>query len=178
MSNALDECRERLYEIYPEDIAKSYREVKSLAYENAISFLVKRSSHVSLFKLYRDPEDNACHIEFDLRGWDYTIEFRTDGSVSMYGVGASPSETIDEVIYPEPNANFLALYDSLVCQMLYVITASQGEYSDRSEWSVSVWENEVEMQKEILRLTREEPGDENDPITYYGSEIPFNPKLS
>lgn len=177
MTDVATTVHERFWDLYPEEQEKTYRDVRNVVFDNVNSFFGTRPHFCRLYKVYRNPENDTCEIEFVLRGWDYTIEFREDGSVSMYGVGEKPSEVIEEVIFPELNDVFYNFYDSFVCRMVHIISASQGEYSDRFEWTVSAWHSEAEMQTEILRLTREEPGEENEQIRYYGKSVPLNPRF-
>lgn len=88
ISADLVRCRERIaYLVSPaaEWRCESDVAISNLAQQNAERFLVKRAGLVKLLKIFPN-ESGGLLFEFEISGWDLTVEFLQHGGVEMYGI--------------------------------------------------------------------------------------------
>lgn len=81
-----------------------------VAISAAKAFLAKRPFQAAAYKLFPTPIGGVV-FELDVAGWDYSVEFSSDGSVEMYGIEVKGSDEIPPERFDSVNELFLAFFD-------------------------------------------------------------------
>ncbi|MCA3264712.1 MAG: hypothetical protein ING19_01475 [Azospirillum sp.] len=84
--------------------------VVQIAVDNAAGFLEARPGHAKAYRIY-PTEDGGVLIEFEARGWDYSVEFCRDGFVEMFGVEIDGVGELSARRFPGVDDAFLKLFD-------------------------------------------------------------------
>ncbi len=74
-------------------------------------FLNKRPDLASSFRIY-PMENGGVAFEFELRGWEFSIEFGPDGRVEMFGVEINGPDEMEPKTFDRVDELFLAEFDS------------------------------------------------------------------
>lgn len=61
------------------------KRVAGVALENATEFFIQRPYFCKFYRVFPN-EDGGILIDFEIVGWDFSIEFGNEGAVEMYGV--------------------------------------------------------------------------------------------
>jgi len=88
-------------------------QISQVAQENALRLLAKRSGGCHLFKIF-PTDEGGISFELESSGWDYTVEFMSDGKIEMFGIELDGEGTLDPVKYTEVDQNFLADFDKRI----------------------------------------------------------------
>lgn len=83
------------------------------AARNALSLLDNRSALRKIIKLYPLPE-SGFQFEFEIHGWDYTVEFHEDGSLEFYGIEIDGPEELAPVQFDNLDTRFYVQLDKRV----------------------------------------------------------------
>ncbi len=86
---------------------------KSVAAAN--DFLGHRLALSAHYRIY-PTEEGGILFEFEIKGWDYSVEFLTNGHVKIFGIEIRGEGTTQELIFPAVNADFLAEFDNLTAR--------------------------------------------------------------
>lgn len=114
LSDNIMRCRERLSEVrhlaagWLNGIGEASAEA---AVEGASAFLRKRPSLAGAYRIY-PTEEGGVLFEFEVGGWDYSVEFNREGSVEMYGVQINGPDEMDPVTFPGLSDDFLGAFDA------------------------------------------------------------------
>ena len=111
---ALAKCVKRLDELRA--LAKGWHDGKGAqvtdsALKSAGSFLTKRTSYCTAFRLY-PTETGGILIDFEHGGWDYSVEFSETGSAEIYGIEINGSDELEPKEFESVNKEFLSAFDS------------------------------------------------------------------
>jgi len=74
-------------------------------------FLNRRPDFASNFRIY-PMEDGGVAFEFELRGWEFSIEFGPGGRVEMFGVEINGPDEMEPKTFDRVDELFLAEFDS------------------------------------------------------------------
>ena len=74
-------------------------------------FLNKRPDLASSFRIY-PMENGGVAFEFELRGWEFSIEFGPEGRVEMFGVEINGPDEMEPKTFDRVDELFLAEFDS------------------------------------------------------------------
>lgn len=114
LSDNIMRCKDRLTEIHslPEGWHNGIGAAPAaVALSAAHTFLRSRPSFAGAYRIY-PTEMGGVLFEFEVRGWDYSVEFGPDGTVEMYGVEISGSDEMEPVRYPALGADFIGVFDA------------------------------------------------------------------
>lgn len=73
-------------------------------------FLLNRSEFADAYRLY-PKEDGGVLVEFQTRGWDFTVEFGFSGKIEMFGVEIDGPKEMDTTEYAQLNDEFFSDFD-------------------------------------------------------------------
>ncbi|AUW46856.1 hypothetical protein [Rhizobium leguminosarum] len=113
VSEEVMKCRERLNEL------RDYRSgwldgsgepPSAAAIKAAETFLAKRPFQAVAYKLFPTPSGGVV-FELDVGGWDYSVEFPSDGSVEMYGIEVDGTDEILPERFDAVGDEFLEFFD-------------------------------------------------------------------
>ncbi|NLS28917.1 hypothetical protein S2M10_39300 [Sphingomonas sp. S2M10] len=76
------------------------------------SFLQARPQYCSVYRIY-PTEAGAVLIDFEINGWDYSLEFTVDGGIEMYGIQVSGDSEMEPLKFTNLDA-LLVEFDSRV----------------------------------------------------------------
>lgn len=79
----------------------------------AEAFLSKRPFQAAVYKLFPTPTGGVV-FELDVAGWDYSVEFSSDGSVEMYGIEVDGPDEITPQKFDGIDERLLALFDGRI----------------------------------------------------------------
>jgi hypothetical protein len=80
------------------------------AIKAAKTFIDRRPQFANAYRLY-PTEAGGVLCEFDVSGWDFSIEFGADGSVEMYGVEIDGSGEMEPKLFNEMGGEFIRVFD-------------------------------------------------------------------
>ncbi|MDQ8732408.1 hypothetical protein [Bradyrhizobium sp. LHD-71] len=109
-------CRTRIEEIgrlEPGWHDGSGDKIAPAALENAFRFLSRRPSLSRTYKVYPTLEGGIT-FEFEVEGWDLTVEFLGSGGVELYGVEIEGNREIAPTPFIDLSADFLNEFDNRV----------------------------------------------------------------
>jgi hypothetical protein len=116
ISDDLMKCRARLNELreYKAGWLDGSGDAPSAAaIAAAEAFLVKRPFQAAAYKIFPTPAGGVV-FELDVEGWDYSVEFPSDGSVEMYGIEVEGPDEIAPQKFGSVDDEFLAFFDRRV----------------------------------------------------------------
>lgn len=74
-------------------------------------FLAKRPFQAAAYKLFPTPSGGVV-FELDVGGWDYSVEFPSDGSVEMYGIEVDGTDEVLPERFDAVSDEFLDFFDT------------------------------------------------------------------
>jgi hypothetical protein len=112
----LEKCRIRLNEI--RSLGAGWHDgagmaIDTSAVDAANRFLSMRPSLAGTYRIY-PTEAGGVLFEFDSNGWDFSIEFRTGGTVEMYGVQVAGDGEMEPHEFSEVGQAFMSEFDRRV----------------------------------------------------------------
>jgi len=111
---ALAECRKRLDELRALNAGwhdGSGLQITESALKAAESFMAKRTSYCAAFRLY-PTEAGGILVDFEHRGWDYSVEFSATGGAEIYGIEMDGAGELEPEKFDIVNEEFLSVFDS------------------------------------------------------------------
>ncbi|MBG0794198.1 hypothetical protein IYY11_12570 [Methylocystis sp. H62] len=82
------------------------------AVRSANWFLVLRVALCEYYRIYPTDEGGIL-FELEVKGWDLSVEFLSDGKVKIYGIEISGDHVIDEIIFDGVDDAFLSRFNEL-----------------------------------------------------------------
>jgi hypothetical protein len=89
------------------------KEISPQVVSAAQQFLLKRPSLCGSYKIY-PTEYGDILFEFEQRAWDFSIEFKANGFVEMYGVEINGDKEMQVMSFNELNERFMSEFDRRV----------------------------------------------------------------
>lgn len=112
----LERCRERLSEILRFEAGWDDgvgRAVDGAAINAAKLFLSTRPLLCGLYKIFPTTAGGVL-FEFEVNGWDLSLEFMNDGAVEMFGFQLTGDSELDPVRFDVVNVDLIAEFDKYV----------------------------------------------------------------
>lgn len=116
LSAALAKSRKRLDEIRALDAGwhdGSGLQITDSALKSAETLLTKRTAFCSIFRIF-PTETGGILIDYDIGGWDYSVEFGASGAAELYGVEIDGSGELEPEGFDFIDEEFLAAFDLTV----------------------------------------------------------------
>jgi hypothetical protein len=116
VSDGLSGCQKRLEEM--RSLASGWHDgagaaISAIAIKHAWEFIIKRHVLGPAFRLFPDSGGGVL-IDFEHAGWDYSLLFKSSGSVEMYGVEIDGQGDLPAFESPKMNEDFLVTFDAQV----------------------------------------------------------------
>lgn len=114
ISAALSNCRKRIDEIRALNAGwhdGAGLQISESALKAAELLLAKRASFSAAFRLY-PTETGGILVDFEHRGWDYSVEFSATGSLEIYGIEINGPGEREPTEFELIDEDFLATFDS------------------------------------------------------------------
>ncbi|MGO8091771.1 hypothetical protein AB9E29_32055 [Rhizobium leguminosarum] len=116
LGTGLSKCRERLAEIgrleagwHDGDASK----IDAVVIDQANSFVTRRPRFSPEYRIYPTLTGGVL-FEFIVKGWDYSVEFNSDGTVELYGVEVDGPGELEPVAFSSANDAFYEAFDRQV----------------------------------------------------------------
>lgn len=116
LSDNIMRCRERLSDL--RNLRAGWLDGEgeapgASAVSSAERFLRKRPSHASLYRIYPTAAAGVV-VEFETDGWDYSVEFSSNGGLEMYGIEIDGDEELEPQQFQDIDESFLGFFDERV----------------------------------------------------------------
>ena len=113
---SISKCRERLAEIGR--LAAGWHDgeasaIATIVIDQANLFVTKRPLFSADFRIYPTLTGGVL-FEFIVKGWDYSVEFNSDGTVELYGVEVDGAGELEPITFPSANDAFYEAFDRQV----------------------------------------------------------------
>jgi hypothetical protein len=114
LSDKIEVCRKRLADL--RELQDGWLDgdgyaPKSPSLESADKFLSKRPSLAGQYKIYPTSLGGVL-FEFQVHGWDYSVEFGPAGTVEMYGVEIDGIAEMEPLMFEDAGDTFVTEFDS------------------------------------------------------------------